>query len=128
MKVDILNRENLDVGAARESLPIRLPERIPIKQTCFRVVLDHVDLIDPKVYLKIDAYVSLNQINWRYFGGITYIGGIFDPQNQPGFMPWATHGPGSDLSRTYVKMIVGNLGRHVGVRSEVEFPQIAVID
>jgi len=99
-----------------ESSNVRLPAAMKTL-VGFNMVLDNADLTDPTFNLKLDAYVSEDNIIWNYYGGISYVGGVYIPQNQPGFVPWVD---GFDLSRKYLKIKV-ELSRSASIGAEVTY-------
>ena len=50
-----------------------------------RTIIDNDDLIDPDFNLSLDVMVSDDLgATWRRRYGLTYVGGIYDPQGMPG--------------------------------------------
>uniref|UniRef100_A0A6M3IJC6 Uncharacterized protein n=1 Tax=viral metagenome TaxID=1070528 RepID=A0A6M3IJC6_9ZZZZ len=115
MAIVSLSSRSLKTGTY-ESPSIRLPNNIPPISE-FRAALDWSDLVNPDTFVKVDAYISDNNKDWMYFGGITYKGGVYDPQTQPGFRPWVD---GLSLNRKYVKFII-ETRTPLNLSAEVEF-------
>ena len=79
---------NLIDKTEREGEISSIAYRVPtnIQNTIeFHALLDQIDLEDSTLNLKIDVDVSEDGVKWRYWGGVVYVGGKYDPPGIPGF-------------------------------------------
>jgi len=88
----------------------------------WKAMLDTVDLRDPKLILKLDVDVSEDGVQWRYFGGIVYMGGIYEREAQPGFGIYQ----GAAIANKYVRVRF-DLNKRVPLGAEIEYEELTAV-
>jgi len=102
---------------SREGDNISVPYRIPNNTKdalAFHALISTVDLRDPFLKLVIDVEVSDDGIKWRYFAGVVYVGGVYEPEGIPGL----GISNGALLANKYVRIKV-NSNKRINFGAEV---------
>lgn len=112
-KTTIMVKSNLKEGTY-ESPSYQLPPNL-IGNFEVHLLMDKVDIENPAFSVTLDTFISNNNIEWRYYAGIRYVGGVYNPPGIPGFGVYNAE----RIAGKYVKAkIVTNHRMNIGVEVE----------
>ena len=88
----------------------------PDIQYIFRFVMNMDDLQDPTVNIGFQSFTADSESGpWRGLAGITYIGGVYDPQDQPGLII-----PSNRVRNKWIK-VECTINKRLNIGFEVEW-------